>query len=131
MRLVDAATITRCVSGQKIARIELQAGLVGPDVERAPGRRIAQAGYLSRLRCRAAFQHPAVIVAASDVELWVLHLRGIERSPGHREIERRISNGANLAGRNAAGLDRQEVRGADFEELLACRTVPPGPARFQ
>ena len=104
---VNAAILAGHGPVEKIAGIELDAGLVGPEFENPARLWIFHAGGKARLGGRAAGQTVIVIVALPDLNLFVRIAQAGADRMGFAKIKRRCIDLAGRAQRNAGGADRQ------------------------
>lgn len=120
---IEAIAPSRRAAVEKITRIELQAGLVGEQFERASrARRLEPRGQPNAL---AARKTEIMIVAAPAAQLLVVHPDARANGGAVPEVERRTVDSARrpLQG-NRGGIDGEEVIGGDPEPMsqdVACR----------
>ena len=98
---MDAAIFAGHGAVEEIARIELDAGLVGQEFEDAAGQRIFDPRRQPRFADGAAAQAKIVIVALADPKLFVRVADARADAMRFAEIERRCLDRAGRAQRNA------------------------------
>lgn len=104
---------------ERVARIELQPGLVGVDGQAKARPGVFEPGHRTALAGRAVAQHPVVIESPPDPEFFF----GPDADPvpdagGLSKVERGSGNGPSLTRRDQAVVYRQEEFGCD------CKPVP-------
>src|SRR5215212_2361860 len=102
---------------EEVAGVELDAGLVGEDLQHPPAARVLQPGR--QLQPGAApVEHPVVVVAAADLELLEAVVADALADPGRAgEVHRRAGHRVDRPGGDQGGVDRGVVAGPQ-EQLV-------------
>src|SRR5215211_4770989 len=102
---------------EEVARVELDAGLVGEDLQHPPAARVLQPGR--QLQPGAApVEHPVVVVAAADLELLEAVVTDALADPGRTgEVHRRAGHRVDGPRGDQGGVDRGVAAGPQ-EQLV-------------
>ncbi len=99
---------------EKIAGVELHAGLRGQDFQNAAaGRLLDTYGEAQAL----PVQNPVVIVAVAELQLLIIRFDALADRDRLAEIEWRAGDGAKLAGGDERGVDPRETVGMDGDDV--------------
>src|SRR5688500_4824846 len=111
---VRASCLAAKASVEKVARIELEPGLGGVDVEHASGHRFREVR-----REREAISRPiedeVVVVASRAAQLLIIGIDAASNRRRQAKIERRTGHRGDRAGRHQLTVYRRELRGMDGE----------------
>jgi hypothetical protein len=91
---------------QLAAGIDLQARFCGQHGQRPAVAWVLQFGNDAGFAAFAAIQHPVVVIALTEAQLWVRILDPFPDAPWLPKVERRVRDGGNLAGWNKGFIDR-------------------------
>src|SRR5689334_16953988 len=133
--VIHSTALSGDAAVEEVAGVELDAGLGGGDLHRAPTRRLddARSEYERISRGVAAIQHEVVIVAVAVANLGVLSLiDSLANRVRRAEIERRALNGHDLAGRYQRRIHRGNPIGVDCQYMaknVARRVADQIPVR--
>src|SRR6185437_1144429 len=115
---VGSASLPGWSAVDPVARIELESGLRGVDVEGAAASRIDETGGERRHDWFAFSEDEVVVVAAGDAKLVVRHANPRANALRRREIERRACDTAYCASRNERLIDRRHLAGGDRQLVV-------------
>src|SRR5215213_5561525 len=103
---------------EEVARVELDAGLVGEDLQYPPAARVLQPGR--QLQPGAApVEHPVVVVAAADLELLEAVVTDALADPGRTgEVHRRAGHRVDGPGGDQGGVDRGVAAGPQAQLVV-------------
>src|ERR1700758_2859665 len=115
--LVDVSLLSRDGAVQEISRIKLDSGLRGGDFQHAPAGRFIHA-CSQRKAVAFAINHPVVVVAVAQHELFVTIIDARSHSRGLREIERRSFDRSKFTRGDETLIDRREAVGVEREVVI-------------
>src|ERR1019366_789156 len=121
---IDLAALAGEGAVEEIAGVELNARLGGEHFHHAAGGGPFDARRESEARA-FAIDHPIVVVAMAELELFVVLVGARADGGGLGEIEGRAGDGLELAGGDQAGIDRSEEHTSELQSLtnLVCRLL--------
>src|ERR1700744_3345768 len=101
---VVAASVPFYSAVEKIAGVELDAGLVGENLQPPASRRLVDFSRERDFSIRR-IENPIVIVAVAELELLIVGIDARADGGGFREVERCTSYGLQFACRNQSRID--------------------------
>ena len=124
------AALGRLVVTRPVGGVDLDGRFARPHLDGAPVERAGEgAGELEpalrlrALRHLAGVEHPAVVIALADLEVAVGGIDPLADAPEPTEVERRVGDGLELAGRDLARVGRQVPGGGELHHVILDRAA--------
>ena len=102
---------------EEIAAVELDAGFLRPHFQ-GPARSGLRDDGRERELAGLIVEHPVVIVAAGELQLFLWRVDALADTVRVREVERRAGDAGEFAGGDKAGIHRGEPAGVELQDVV-------------